>query len=73
MFAFSGTWFNGDVKDDIQNILLYSIVRHDSVTRGAGVALYLHNSLKVTSILMSNNIEQLWVSFVHKRESIVLE
>lgn len=32
------------------------------------MALYVQNRLKVKPILLSYNIEQLWVSFVHKGE-----
>lgn len=68
IFAISETWLNENIDDNSLHIPGYSIVRADRTSRGGGIALYVHKSVKYSRILTSTNIEQLWISIFHKGE-----
>nr|CAH7748126.1 unnamed protein product [Callosobruchus chinensis] len=66
IFAVSETWINANIRDEAVFIEGYNLVRVDRGTRGGGVALYIHCSLKYTILNVSSDIEQLWIKISNK-------
>lgn len=59
------TWLNEDIITDVLSIPHYSFIRRDRPSRGGGVGMYVHNSIKfeIIDAPFNDDIEQLYIKF----------
>lgn len=68
----SETWLDVSMNSSMFAIEGYTLLRNDRRSRGGGVALYILNNLKVTRIVTSDAIEQLWISVSNNCDNVIL-
>nr|XP_022911017.1 uncharacterized protein LOC111422045 [Onthophagus taurus]XP_022911018.1 uncharacterized protein LOC111422045 [Onthophagus taurus] len=61
VFALSETWLSAGIDNNAISVNGYKVLRKDRETRAGGIALYIREGITVTTVDVSDAIEQLWV------------